>query len=749
MMLSTTKRSHWSTVLLVVVILAMAAGIPAIAASNQDLLKYALCDLQVLYVFEDPERIDWPTIYYLNDNYGCRVDLLTLSVRSRMDKTVTSIADREINLYQYQIQKDDTLWADRLINELFRQRRPDVVIFDSFHDTLDNALKDYLLNLPRKDGVLFNIRKIYQLLEDRGQTGGDRVIINRRELMHRYRDRIGVEVRQLYPWFRLQEQSAGSLVGYQLLKSYIGKRVAEVDFLSGLEPMRLVGVIDSLFTAGPKQTILKSQAGKFLSFYSLARRSTGQRAIDLLVDGYHELGYLYHQDDFGPGIDSIADFRPYLADVFQRAERAALQTIGINWDGEVIVRDSPHGPKVKFHLSLSADSPLKMTVKQVTFHPYWDTAAVILDDVPRVVSPHQSLVREYLVNMDRAYLEAKRPESLLFRVEVQYRKNRLTLTSSHAVWEAPELQVSFMPDFCFIPPFDRLDVDRVVSSMNVKAVITKPSCYADSVKLKLETPHGMFAGAYSTDHYLEKGMTRKTVRIPFTISNLFEKGIQQQTITLSIDGKLVAADTGLVRIASCHVDDKVRVGYLPDTSGMLEDVLRMTDAGFQPLTDRTLLTYDLFSYNVIVIGSGALREYPSFHKIKDRLEEYLRQGGSLVLLGQPHDWPHGVLPVAFAPATEYVDQDEITNRIPEARILTKPYLISDKNLFSSFYRQREVTSAVISPAERVYVTPSGGTLLSVSRLGDGQIIYCGLPLLQRIAKLDIDAIHLFANIVNY
>ncbi len=218
---------------------------------------------------------------------------------------------------------------------------------------------------------------------------------------------------------------------------------------------------------------------------------------------------------------------------------------------------------------------------------------------------------------------------------------------------------------------------------------------------------------------------------------------------LSVDGKMVAADTGLVRIASCHIADTVRVGYLPDTSGMLEDVLRMTDAGFQPLTDRTLLTYDLFSYNVIIIGSGALREYPSFRKIKDRLEEYLRQGGSLVLLGQPHDWPQGVLPVAFAPATEYVDQDEITNRIPEAQILAKPYLISDKNLFSSFYRQREVTSAVISPAEKVYVTPSGGTLLSVSRLGDGQIIYCGLPLLQRIAKLDIDGVHLFANIVNY
>ncbi|MFQ5452782.1 MAG: hypothetical protein ACE5D6_01180 [Candidatus Zixiibacteriota bacterium] len=43
-----------------------------------DLVKYSLCDIQVLYIFEDQSEIDWPVIYYLNDNYGCRIDLLTI-----------------------------------------------------------------------------------------------------------------------------------------------------------------------------------------------------------------------------------------------------------------------------------------------------------------------------------------------------------------------------------------------------------------------------------------------------------------------------------------------------------------------------------------------------------------------------------------------------------------------------------------------------------------------------------------------
>jgi hypothetical protein len=161
------------------------------------------------------------------------------------------------------------------------------------------------------------------------------------------------------------------------------------------------------------------------------------------------------------------------------------------------------------------------------------------------------------------------------------------------------------------------------------------------------------------------------------------------------------------------------------------------------------MNYDLDAYNVIVIGSGAARNNPSLGIIKEKIEEYLRYGGSLVILGQPDDWPQSILPVSFIPYQEAVQQDEIESSIAEARILSDPYLISDKNLFSGFFRKTEVTSCAISPAEIVYITNSGGSLLSVSRLGEGQIIYCGLPLMEMVSRLDIEAIHLLANILNY
>lgn len=741
-----------STLLSVLAILILPALTHAYSVSQEELVSQALSDIRVLYLFSEPREIDWPTLYYLNDKYGCRIDLLTFQVRSRFEHGIQRIRDREIFLHNFSIPHDDTLWMHRLTRDLFEDRRPDIAIFGRLAgDSRFEDLRSYLTELPADPQALFNMVKYYRLVEDPSASRdnvGTTVIMNGLEMFHKFEDRIISEVHELFPWYQPQKASDHSLVRYRLIQNRLSQTKADVDFVSGLETMRLGQIIDSLFIDGPKKTVLSGQAIKFVLNFSQSQIVAGTDKVDLVVDGYREISYLMGYQ-FGNEAASATDFKLYLADLHRRAERAALRTVGLNWQGRIIQRDSPHGPVVKFRVSLSADSPLEMEVSNVRFHPYWDSTTVLLDTTIRKIVPHQSFVREYLVDIDHSRLETKEPEEIMFSADVSYRKNSMTLTSSIPVWEAPELTVTFVPDFSFFPPIERLDIDRVVSAMNLKAVITKPIDYADSVRLHLETPRGLFAGSYRSRHYLDKGTTRQIVRIPFSVSGLFERGIHQQTIALLVDDRTVAVDTAMVRIASCRIADTVKIGFMPDSTGILEDILRMTDADFEVLTDRTLKTYDLSAYNVIIIGSGSLKYYPAFGLIKDRLENYIRQGGSIVLLGQPRDWPKGLLPVAFVPAAESVDNSEITNRIPEARILSWPYPISDKSLLSSFYKKKSVVSAVVSPAEVVYRTASGGALLSVSRLGDGQLIYCGLPLLEMISRLDIDAIHLFANIVNY
>ena len=54
---------------------------------------------------------------------------------------------------------------------------------------------------------------------------------------------------------------------------------------------------------------------------------------------------------------AIDEFRPYLDGLIARARDAVLYEIGMDWEGHIILRDSPHGPRLKFRASLSANGP--------------------------------------------------------------------------------------------------------------------------------------------------------------------------------------------------------------------------------------------------------------------------------------------------------------------------------------------------------------------------------------------------------
>ncbi len=718
------------------------------AAANK-LAKYALCDVRVLYLYDDPGSIEWPTLYYLNDMFGCRVDLATTKERSTHRLDSRAIDSREIYQHTLYMTEHDTAAAALLAGELFAERLPDLVIMaDGGYDSRLQLIKSKIFDAAVPEENLFNVLKVYRRFDpeaDRDDPRG-KAVLNGRELLNRYHDRMALEIPQLFPDWEIKNYRPERMIQYQLVRSNLAVRGNEDNFVTGIKPFRLTQMIDSLFVDGPMKSTFLKQAKKYISYFNASQISVGQKQVSFIVDGYRELTHLIQHES---AVQEIPGYQAYLERLLSRAERCALDAVGISWEGRIILRDSPHGPRLKFLASVSADGPKELEVNSFKFHPYWDTTVVVLDTESKMIAPHQSYVKEFFVDIDRSYLDGEVPDSLEFTVEIAYGQIPLMFTSKLAVWQAPDLDIRFEPDFNFVKPFPGLEIDRIVSSLNLKAVITKPYDYSGSVQLRLQTPRGLFAGAYRKDLQLERGMLTETVRIPFTISNLFELGIQDQTIELMVDEKLVAADTGRIRIAACDVPDTVKVAFMPDSLGMLEDILRMTEAAYRPLTDRSLITADLDAYNVIIIGSGCHKAYPSLKLMKNRFEEFLRQGGSLVLLGQPENWPGDVLPVSFVPTAEVVKQSDITNRISEARILSRPYSISEKNLLSSFFRKREVAPAVISPAERVYVTPRGAALLSVSRLGDGQIIFCGFPLLEMIAKLDIDAIHLFANILNY
>ena len=208
-----------------------------------------------------------------------------------------------------------------------------------------------------------------------------------------------------------------------------------------------------------------------------------------------------------------------------KAEKAALAAVGLSWEGSVILRDTPRGPSLKYRISVVVDGPFEITLSKISFHPYWDTTEVILNKDDKTILPHQSFVREYYVEIDQKYLDSHQPDSLRFTAELAYSKIPLTISDVVPVWESPDLNIQFLPDFYFLPPVARLNIDRVVESLNWQVVISKPHDFEGTVRIDLKTPKGMFAGAYKQEIDLQSATTSNTIRIPFTISNLFELGI--------------------------------------------------------------------------------------------------------------------------------------------------------------------------------------------------------------------------------
>ena len=712
----------------------------------------ALCDINVLYLAGDVETIDWTTIYHLNSQHGCRIDIVQMKKRSAYNYVKSSIPEREIYLHKFNLQESNSEMFDNLTKELFKNHRPDIVLLGlNTDDQLFNTLRGYIINLEPLNEFHFNILKIYEQTTETSQNleSTGQVILNVNELAKLYKNRMKYEIPSLGIKFIDYGNQNRDLVRYNLIYDQAFETGTGSGFLVNIPNNRLETIFDKLVQVGPKKITLKHQTRNFLSFINSARRSSGKQQIDFILKGYRNLLDLINAIESDEMVSSRKDLRNYFDKLVRKIKKLAQDGVGINWDGKILLRDSPHGTKLKFRASLAANGPKEVELLSIKFYPYWEEECVVVDSQPRIISPHQVFIREYLIDIDQEYLKAKLTDSLLFEAELRYGPIPMTVRNTIPIWERPELGITFEPDYHFIPSPAELDIDRVISSRNIRAIITKPSDYIDTLDFKFTPPKGLFAGAYNKSIILSKGTTHETIRISYSISKLFELGIQNLYLSLSKHDNILAIDTGIVRIASCNIKDVIKIGFVPDTLGMLEDILQITNAMHRPFTDRGLLTADLEAYNVIVIGSGSFRKYPSLKKMKYRFEEYVRNGGSLIVMGQPDDWPEDMLPVILSPAQELVTNEEITNQIENARVLRQPYKISQLNLFSSFFKKREVAAAIVAPSEKVFITSSGSALLSVSRIGDGQIIYCGLPLLELIAKLEIDAIHLFANLMNY
>lgn len=743
-------------------LLALSIDADAQRAGRPALLEQSLSDVRVVYFFEEAESIDWAAVTLLSERHGCQVTLARAHQAQRFLAQRRGEHGARVSLVELYLSEKDipSLYSDPGPGEL----PPDIVIFGAdLTDPIWPALQEYFLSGAAdpevlEPGGLFGVRKVYRSVVKKAGSGtvsfAQGAIVNQRELHVRYSERIRTFREKLFPNHPMKSIGASStdlFTRYELLRYTITGSFRESDFLSGLQPLRLVSLIQSALPESAARISHTRLGERFQSdFAASGAAHSPKQQVDLLVSAYRALSKLKELT----GAHEIANTNPgylrYISALTERAQLITLSEMGFDWKGDITVRETPAGPVVKFRATVSVSGPLGVSLARVLYYPGASDSFVVVDDVPQTVRPHQQFVREYVVQAEGLSVSSGALDSLRFAAEITYGGISMLARSVASVRGAQGLTVTFLPPFRFIPKVAKVLVDKTIRPFYWKAVVDKPKYYSGEVDIDLKTPPGVSAGAMKQTLTLESGEETQTIQFPLAAGSSMADGISRLILTLRLADKALAVDTATIRVASFQINPERAIGFLPDSVGLLEDILRMTDADFRSITDRALEVGDLSAYQVILIGSGCLKTHPSLLKIRERFERFVRQGGSLILFGQPESWPDDVLPTRIKITPARLDGADMQVSDRSHKIFSKPYSTLTRQLTAKVDGEYYSAPAVMTIGRRLITdTRSGGALLSVANMGQGRIIYCGFPLLEQISRLEIHAIHLLANLIDY
>ncbi|SYZ72392.1 hypothetical protein TRIP_C20507 [Candidatus Zixiibacteriota bacterium] len=719
--------------------------VPSLLFSDTAAIRQLLSDVKVSYLYDKKEAPDWPFLYYLENELGAEVSLISLTPGPAF--SCDSVKSDEYALTAYDFNGIDTSAAEYggVISTMYGEFIPDIVIFSGDSSGKEiRRFESYLHNVKHDTAAIYKISKFYRkaALPDSGAVNFARLLYLRSHLdaiakfagsVMKHPDVI--DDNRVYSTYRpegIAATGAGSdalLSGIPMpkLMPFARKNIANLYDIGTVE-----GNIENYLNY--LKQALAEQEGK--------RTESLLTALGLLKK--IERIYLSEKEASSKSI-----FGRYLAGAMAKLTKAIFDDAGIDFDGETSIVETTEGTKVKFRSDVYNDGPYPIEFGQVRFKPYWSDTAMTLDTGAAEILPHNILTREYLVPVQEFQLETLQPESLLFTGQVQLKNNPMAFRYGLKTKIKLPLKIEFAPRFYVMKPFPKLQVDRLVQSFQLGLSIQKPSSYTGEISLKISSAPGITIGVYPKVISLKDGENLVHVDVPMAVGSSLGSERKRITATISRGGKFLTSDTAFFRLAEYGIKENLKVALLPDDSGRLEDIFRMTGVNYRTISDHYLLSGDLDFFDVILLGEGCVGEYPSLFKAKERFGKFVEYGGTLLVFGQPARGLDDILPAPILCGEAYLGGKEVAVEKVTHTILNRPYTVSDQELLKGFRTEYRSYPAEFAGADNIMVFKGKGSLLGEKKAGHGKIIYCGLPLVGMFANLDTEAVKLLSNLLNY
>ncbi|MBS1804481.1 MAG: PIG-L family deacetylase [Acidobacteria bacterium] len=200
----------------------------------------------------------------------------------------------------------------------------------------------------------------------------------------------------------------------------------------------------------------------------------------------------------------------------------------------------------------------------------------------------------------------------------------------------------------------------------------------------------------------------------------------------------------------------LRVGYVMGPGDLVPEAIESMGITPHLLSNSELNSGDLSAYNVIVVGIRAYSVRPELTKAQPRLDEFVRNGGTLIVQYQSNDFP-APLPLSMngRMPERVVDEDSAVKLIASSdQLLNSPNKITSAD-FNDWVEERghgfldswdAGYTALTETADPGQDSQRGG--LIVTRQGKGTYIYVAYALYRQLPELVPGAYRIMANLLS-
>jgi LmbE family N-acetylglucosaminyl deacetylase len=199
----------------------------------------------------------------------------------------------------------------------------------------------------------------------------------------------------------------------------------------------------------------------------------------------------------------------------------------------------------------------------------------------------------------------------------------------------------------------------------------------------------------------------------------------------------------------------LRVGYAMGTGDLVPDAIEGLGVTPHLLTAEEVASGDLSAWNVIVIGIRAYSVRPELAAAQSRLDQFVRQGGTLIVQYQSGNFP-APLPMAMGRMPERVVDEQAPVKLldPTNRLLTWPNTIKPAD-FDGWVEERghsfldtwDPGYIALTETADAGQDPQRGGLL-ITHPGKGTYIYIAYALYRQLPELVPGAYRILANLLS-